>query len=219
LQPNQKIMLHQLNIFVHIVAGTLALIVGIITILKNRNIPAHRRWGTLFNYLLVVVVGTGFIGFLFFRQEPFFLMLTLISGYVGFAGFRNIQLKEKRATRIDALAASGCLVIAIIYGVYVIQAGAASNATVIYATLGALVLVTGYDLIKYFFYHRYLKKAWLYEHIYKMISACSALASAFAGNVFRDYHPYSQLGPSVAGTLLILYFIWQRSTRKPLIQM
>lgn len=204
-------MLHQLNIIVHVVAGTIAIILGIIAILKNRIVPLHRKVGTYFKYLLVIVVGTGFLGFLFFRQEPFFLMLTLIAGYVGYAGFRNIQLKENRAGKLDLVISLISLSVTIWYGSYVIHHRLVANPVVVYSTLGALIFVISYDLLKYFFLHERLKKWWLYEHIYKVISAFSAMFSAFAGNVLRDYHPYSQIGPSLICTLLIIYFIAERA--------
>ncbi|MBI3220867.1 MAG: hypothetical protein HYZ44_15235 [Bacteroidetes bacterium] len=207
-------MLHQLNIIVHVVAGSIAIVLGIIAILKNRNVLIHRKVGNYFKYLLVIVVSTGFIGFLFFRNEPFFFMLTLISGYVGYAGFRNIQLKENRATRVDVLVAFVSLGIAGWYGWYVIHFQVVTNPVVVYSTLGALVLVTVYDLVKYFFLYQRLKKWWIYEHIYKVISAFSAMVSAFAGNVLRDYHPYSQIGPSLICTILIVYFIVLRARGK-----
>ncbi len=204
-------MLHQLNIIVHVVAGSIAIILGIIAILKNRNIAIHRKVGTYFKYLLVIVVGTGLIGFLFFRQEPFFLMLTLIAGYVGYAGFRNIQLKENNAGVVDLIIAGASLGVAIWYGSYILHHRLVSNPVAVYSTLGALVFVIAYDLLKYFFLHERLKKWWLYEHIYKVISAFSAMVSAFVGNVFRDYHPYSQIGPSLICTFMIIYFIVQRA--------
>lgn len=207
-------MLHQLNIVVHVVAGTIAIILGIIAIYKNRNVPLHRKVGTYFKYLLVIVVGTGFLGFLFFRQEPFFLMLTLIAGYVGYAGFRNIQLKENRAGNLDLVISLISLSITIWYGSYVINHRLVANPVLVYSTLGALVFVISYDLLKCFFLHERLKKWWLYEHIYKVISAFSAMLSAFAGNVLRDYHPYSQIGPSLICTLLIIYFIAKRATAR-----
>ena len=48
---------------------------------------------------------------------------------------------------------------------------------------------------------------WLYEHIFKMIGAFTALLSAFSGTVFENYQPYSQFLPSVFGTLLQIGFI------------
>lgn len=204
-------MLHHINILIHVVSGSIAMIVGLLAIIYNRRVGLHRKLGRYFIYLLSIVVSTGFIGFFFFRNEPFFLMLTLIASYVGFAGFRNIQLKEKRGTAVDALMAIVLLVISLIFAWTLLKSQRLMNSSVVTSTMVALVLVTTYDLVKYFFLHQYLKGAWLYEHIYKMISAFSALVSAFTGNVLRDFHPYSQIGPSVLCTCLVVYFIAVRS--------
>lgn len=47
----------------------------------------------------------------------------------------------------------------------------------------------------------------VYEHIFKMIGAFTALLSAFSGTVFSKYQPYSQFLPSVFGTGLQIGFI------------
>jgi hypothetical protein len=203
-------MLHQVNITIHVIAGSIALLLGIVAIAYNRIIKIHRRVGRYFKYLLVVVVLTGFIGFLFFRHEPFFLMLTLIAGYVGYAGFRNIKLREQRSTLTDVWVALVCSAIAISYAWFLIYRQVGVNKIVPISTLAALVFVTTYDLVKYYWLHERLKKWWLYEHIYKVISAFSAMLSAFAGNVLTAYHPYSQLGPSLIGLMIIVYYIFQR---------
>jgi uncharacterized membrane protein len=203
-------MLHQINIGIHAFIGTLAIIIGIIAVWYNKNAIVHKKWGTYFVVLLSMVVVTGFIGFLFFRKDPFLSMLTILSGYVGYAGFRAVKLKEKKGHTIDIAIAIFSLSLGIVFIWYLTEGQDSWNVSVVLSTLIALAIVTIYDIIKYFFLFSYLKKWWLYEHIYKMISAFSALTSAFAGNVWRDFHPYSQLGPSIIGTFLIAYFIVQR---------
>lgn len=204
-------MLHQANIVIHVLTGTIAMIVGIFAIAFNRKVVIHKKLGRYFIYLLTVVVSSGFVGFLFFRNDPFLLMLTIIASYVGFAGFRNIQLKEKRGTWVDTLIAISALTTSLLYVWNLSKSPLHWNTSVVIPTLVALVLVTTYDLVKQFFLQSYLKDAWLYEHIYKMISAFSALFSAFTGNVFRSFHPYSQIGPSIICVLLIIYFIARRA--------
>jgi hypothetical protein len=206
----QKTMIHQVNIGIHAVLGTIAMVIGLFAIIYNRNVTLHKKLGRYFLYLLTVVVGTGFIGFFFFRQDPFLLMLTLIATYVGFAGFRNIKLRENRSTIWDAAVALGSLIIAAVYLWKLANSQAHWNVSVVSSTFVALGLVTSYDLIKFFFLHNYLKKWWLYEHIYKMISAFSALLSAFSGNVLRDFHPYSQILPSAFCTVMVGYFIYKK---------
>jgi len=140
-------------------------------------------------------------------------MLTLISGYTCYAGFRVIKLREKKGSWLDAIIATLILVTALVY-VFFRQEDKDWSPAVVYSILPALVLVTGYDLLKYFLLHRSLKSIWLYEHIYKMMSAFSAILSAFTGTVFPDFKPYSQVGPSAICFSLIFYFILQRASER-----
>jgi hypothetical protein len=207
-------MIHHVNLGIHILAGTVAMIIGLLAIIYNRQVAFHKKLGRYFVYLLVVVVATGFIGFLFFRNDPFLLMLTLIAGYVGYAGYRNVQLREKRGSIWDVSVALAVLSTALMYTWQLSQSQVLWNSSVILSTVIALALVTMYDLIKYFFFHSHIKGWWLYEHIYKMISAFSAMVSAFAGNTLRGFHPYSQIGPSAICMILIALFIVQRASMR-----
>lgn len=203
-------LLHTLNITLHVLAGTAALVVGLIALSARKPSAKHFRYGRLFLHLLAAVVGTGFIGLLFFRSGSFLLMLTLLAGYVGYAGYRAVRLREKRSTRLDAGAAAGALTGGVLYLFYLEKAGGNWSPQVVYSTLAALGLVTTYDLLKHFRLHAQLKAWWLYEHIYKMVSALSAILSAFTGTVLPGFKPYSQLAPSVICLWLIGFFIWRQ---------
>jgi uncharacterized membrane protein len=200
-------MVHQLNIGIHVFAGTIAMVIGLLAIIYNQKVALHKKLGRYFLYLIAIVIVTAFIGFFLFRNNPFLLMLTLLSMYVSYAGFRNVQLKERRSTIFDALVAIAVLVVSIAFVVKLSMNQATWNPSVVLPTMGALWLVTGYDLVKFLLLHPLIKKWWLYEHIYKMISAFSALVSAFSGNVLRDFHPYSQILPSVFCTMMIIWLI------------
>ena len=78
---------------------------------------------------------------------------------------------------------------------------------IIYSTVGALISIITYDFLRYFISASRYKDIWLYEHIYKMIGAFTALLAAFSGTVFFDYQPYSQFLPSILGTLLAIGFM------------
>jgi hypothetical protein len=207
-------MLHTLNISLHVLAGTVALVVGLLALAVRKPSALHFRYGRYFLYLLAVVIGTGFTGLLFFRSSSFLLMLTLGAGYDVYAGYRAVQLRQRRSTRPDALVAAGTLAVGLLYLFYLRQAGGNWAPSVVYSTLGALALVTGYDLLKHFWLHERFQSWWLYEHIYKMLSAYSAILSAFVGTVLPNFKPYSQLGPSVLCLWLIAFFIWRQAASK-----
>lgn len=207
-------MIHQANILIHVLAGTTALLVGGAALITPKYLSRHARLGRLFLYLLSVVVMTGFVGWLFFRSNNFLLMLTLLSGYVGYAGWRNVRLKEKRASAGDALMAIVALTLGVLFMLELRKQDGSWNPVVIHSTLGALGIVTVYDLTKYFWLHSRLRKWWIYEHIYKLISAFSATLAAFTGTVLPNYKPYSQILPSAFCTLLILVLIVRQARKR-----
>jgi hypothetical protein len=210
---NWSIMLHLLHpilIALHVLAGSSALIMGILTILSAKHVNRHKRYGLYFLRLLAIVVVTGLAGLLFFHANSFLLMLTLLSGYVGYAGYRTVQLRQRRSSAFDVMVAGSVLVAGAVYVGWLRQSEGNWAPSVVYSTLAALAMVTVYDLCKHFWLQERLKRLWIYEHIYKMVSAFSALLSAFIGTVLPNYKPYSQIGPSVVCVWLIVYLIWRR---------
>lgn len=208
-------MIHSINIALHVIAGTIALVIGLIALWYYQRPLQHKRFGRVFLYLVAVVVITGFTGWFFFRSNPFLLMLTLLSGYVGYAGWRTIRLRKQRGSITDAVIALVVLGIGVFYLLWLLKSDAIWSPTVIYSTLVSLIIVTVYDLIKILWLHSRLKEWWLYEHIYKMLSAFSALLSAFTGTVLPDnFKPYSQVVPSMIGVGLIVFFIAQEVNRR-----
>jgi hypothetical protein len=204
-------MIHHINIAIHIAAGFIAMVLGIIIIVQPKGTLWHSKIGRYYLYLLLVVVATGVIGWMFFRSNnPFLLMLTLLSGYNGYSGYRIVKLKDKRTANIDATIAAAALISGILFLLWIRQSTQHWSPSVIYSTLYALAFVTVYDLLKHFWLHRWIKSWWIHEHIYKMLSTFGALFSAFVGNVLRDFKPYSQIFPSALVMLLIIYFIARR---------
>ena len=196
--------LHHLNIFIHVTAGTAALVTGLIAIgVRNRR-TVHIRFGRYFMWMMVLVIATALLGVLVFGRHSFLLIITLLSGYTCFSGIRAIRLKGRHPRPLDygaAIAVTAGAMYGTISGMYWAPA-------VTYSTIGALFLVTAYDLTKGFFPADFLKQAAVYEHVYKMISSLSGLASAFAGTVLPQFKPYSQLLPSALGVAgIIVIFI------------
>lgn len=207
-------MIHSINVFIHVSAGSLALLLGLLAIFSFRRDGRHKLFGRGFSYLMVIVVTTSFIGWLFFRPDPLLLMLTLLSGYVTYSGFKAITRRVERSSTYEAALALAVLSSAIVYLGWMHLSYTTWSKSVVLSAVVAIILVTGYDIAKHFWLHRQLKDWWLYEHIYKMISGFSAILSAFTGTVFPNSKPYSQLAPSVVCTLLAVSFIAWYAKRK-----
>lgn len=203
-------ILHSVNILIHVLAGILSLFLGFCAIAVIKGGKKHILFGRYFSFLVSIVILTGLIGVFIYQRNTFLLIITLLSGYNCFSGVRVIRLRGKAPESLDYLIPALVLASALYYLYYISTIGMYWAPSVTYSTIIALFLVTGYDLSKIFMPKAFLIKSYIYEHIYKMVSALVALASAFAGTVFPNYTPYSQLLPSVIGlTYIIATFINQ----------
>ncbi len=210
--------LHRTNIIIHVIIGTIALMLGLIIILQKKGGEKHRKMGRWFLILLSVVILTALLGSFVFKANPFLLVLTLVAGYNGYSGFRTLQTKSNTPVPLDILVALATLGSGIFFLYYMESIGMIWAPVIIYSTVGYLFLIIGYDLTRYLIPKNKYGNLWFYEHIYKMISAFTALLAAATGNILPDYKPYSQFLPSIFGTCLaigfILYFYRKESIRR-----
>jgi uncharacterized membrane protein len=200
-------LLHKANLIVHISSGSLALLLGTFILLRSKSGPLHRNSGRIFLVLLGIVVFTGLFGAIVFRRNGFLLVITFLSGYMGYSGFRCIRKRSNLPATLDVLMAISGLLAVSLFIWYFNTVGMMWSPVIIYSTLGYLGMAAGYDLLRYLLSTAFYGRLWLYEHILKMISAFSALLSAFSGTVLPKYQPYSQFLPSVFGALLAVSFI------------
>ncbi|KFF74367.1 hypothetical protein HX13_09295 [Chryseobacterium sp. P1-3] len=198
--------LHLSNIVVHVISGTIALIVGFLILFKTKGTPLHVKLGTLFIYCMIVVVTTGAFGVIVFKRNLFLLLITVLAAYNTYSGFRVLKEKSNRFYLKDLLAMLGALTIALVFVYYLKFIGFYWNPVVIYSGVGYLLLVVSYDVFRYCIPASRYGNLWRYEHSSKMISAMGALLSAFIGTLLPDYKPYSQILPSLVMILIMIFF-------------
>jgi len=197
---------HSANIILHVTAGSAALLLGTIALASKKGKSTHNKSGRLFLLCLLMVIATGLIGVLVFGRNTFLLVITLLSAYQGFSGYRIIKTKSNKPAAADIIIALTTLCSAAYFMYYFKKIGMIWNPVIIYSTIGWLLTIILYDFLRYLIPAQTYKRTWLYEHIVKMIGAFSAITSAFTGTVFPGYQPYSQFLPSVLGTLLMIGF-------------
>lgn len=207
-------IVHHINIAIHVLAGTLALIAGFTSVIARKGGKQHIRFGWYFTRMVGVVIVTALIGVFVFKRNNFLLVITLLSFYDCFSGLRALKLNGGKPKTYDYIIPVIVMASALYYIYYISTIGMYWNPSVTYSTIGALFVITIYDLCKFLIPVPVLKKARMYEHTYKMVSALIAITSAFSGTVFPNYKPYSQLIPSLFGfAYIIATFI--RLSRKP----
>lgn len=199
--------LHRLNILIHVAFGTLALLVGLVPMLTAKGGPAHTRAGRWFLGLAAVVLTTAVLGLAVFNFRPFLTVVVMLSVYQAYSGYRALRTRATGPTLSDGAFSAVFLLGAAAFLVLLPRIALVWSPVVMYSTLGTLLAMTVYDLSRFWWRARWRRGAWLYEHIWKMMSTYSALLSAFTGTVLGAYQPYSQFLPSVLGTGVALGFM------------
>lgn len=198
---------YSINVAIHVMFGTAALIAGIIALRAIKGGRVHKKAGIFFLSFLCLVVLTGLAGIFFFKVNLFLLVITLLSFYQGYSGYRVLQHKEKGPSVMDAVVTVLTVASAIYFLYYISKAGFVWSPVVIYSTLGWLGIITMYDFCRYLIPEKKYQQVWIYEYIIKMIGTYSAILSAFIGTVLPvSFQPFSQVIPSALGSLLIIAF-------------
>ena len=207
-------LVHKINIAIHVAAGSFALIIGLIAIIASKGKKLHRLTGRLFLILMSVVIITGLIGVFVFGRNTFLLVITVLSGYMAFSGYRVIKAKSNIPKFTDIFVCLLSLVTVLYFLYYFKSIGMIWSPVIVYSTVGYLFLMIIYDLGRYLIPARKYANLWIYEHIVKMVGAFGGLLSAFSGTVFPQYQPYSQFMPSILCTLIEIGFIIAVYNRK-----
>ncbi len=202
---------HIASIGLHVLAGSAAIGVGVKQLLAEKGGPKHTQTGRWFALIFSVVIATAVLGLTFFHFRGFLSLLTISAAYSCFAGYRVALLSGSKPRLLDntvsVLALAGGLIL--VLSIETVLATSNMPKTPVYIAVGSLSAMCVYDLVRNFLSFQQLQRYWLAEHIYKMIGAWAALASAAAGNVLPQYGAFAQLTPSVMGLIFAIAFIYR----------
>lgn len=211
--------MHEANIVIHVLSGTIALLLGVAALLSKKGTSIHLSSGRYFLGFMSIVIFTGLVGVFVFGRNSFLLVVTILAGYNAFSGYRVLKFKSNAPKNLDMALALVSLLVVAYYLYYFKSIGMIWNPVIIYSTVGALLFVVAYDFLRYLIPGAKYKKnkIWIYEHIYKLTSAFGGLLAAFTGTVLDQYQPYSQILPSVFSISIILgfsFYVYKYGLRK-----
>ncbi len=205
---------HLINISLHVGTGVIAMAIGFWLLAKAKGTLAHRRGGRLFVWFTLLVCASAAIGNIFFRFMPLFAVLTVLVLYQLLSGWHVVYTKAAGPNRVDIFLCLGAAAWAGALIPLTLAKGASeSGLGVVYSSLGTLLVLIAYDLLRWLFPARWHATLWRYEHIYKLVASLFAMLSAAAGNVLPNAQPWSQLMPSALGIACITWFFWREYRR------
>lgn len=196
---------HLLNLGVHILAGSAAIVLGLYLLGKPKDPIHHRRRGRVFVLLTGVVCLSAAIGNAVFRFMPLFAVLTVLVSYQLLSGWHVIYTRASGPDRFDAGLLLGAVAITatLVSRLFAEGAMVGAAASVMVSTLAAIAILLAYDAARWLFPRRWHAALWRYEHVYKILGCLFGMLSAAVGNTVRAGQPWSQLAPSVLGMIAV----------------
>jgi hypothetical protein len=202
----------RIALWIHVLAGTVALLVAPGALLTVKGGPAHRRWGKIYFWAMTVVAVTA-VGVGYWRSRVFLVLVAVFSFYAALSGYRVLYRKRpelgQRATTFDwisavltLLASSALMVMGILQ-----PSPTWRRLSVVAVVLGTIGLALAARDVRAFLKPPRDRNAWWYHHMTSMIASYIAAVTAFSVVNFT-FLPLTAkwLWPTMISTPAI--FIW-----------
>lgn len=206
----------------HITAGLLAVVAGIVPILSRKGSRLHRLSGRVFAWLMgILLAGAWLMTAIHFNA--YFLALSATASMALFSGVRVLRRKRPDLRRDDRAKPLDWAFTLLVVGigawilVLVVTGRTGSTAPVAASLAYGALLYGGWDLWRF---ARptdwpFSPELWTYEHLAKMVGAYGAVLAAFSGNFMTFLPtPWSQLWPSLLLQPLVIGWIALMIVRK-----
>ena len=199
--------------WIHIAAGTVALMLAPLAMLTVKGGRAHRRWGKIYFWSMAAVAATAVVMALW-RPKIFLALLAVFSFYMAFSGYRTLGRKRpaqgQGPTALDWTAALLTFAVSAVMAVLgLIRPGEAwQRLGIVPVVFGALgMILAGLDIGK-FVRPPTDRNAWWFAHMGGMLGSYIATVSAFSVVNFTFLPTAARwLWPTVIGTPLIVVWI------------
>lgn len=180
----------KLLVIIHVSAGILSLISGLMAIIAKKGGKLHRKVG-MFYFVSMLVIFITAIGIVVFVQFNFFLLvIAVFSFYMCFTGYR--ALKRKLPNQVNwldkslAYAAFFFGIALIGYGAYISWRTKNYNNLILPLVFGFFLSSNSYKDIKHFKKKSYERLWWWFHHLNFMLTSFIACITAFlVNNIYK----------------------------------
>lgn len=211
-------------LWIHVLAGTLALVVAPIALVTAKGGVTHRRWGKVYFWAMAVVAATA-IMVAYWRSILFLMLTAVFSFYAALSGYRVLFRKRpdlgQRPSALDWVAAGITLAASTLLVLLGITKPTPrfqelSTVAVVFGMVG--LSLSGLDVWR-FLQPPAEKMAWWYKHMTNMVGSYIAAVTAFSVVNFHFLPTTLRwLWPTMIGTPLIAIWIAyyrMRFSKKP----
>jgi hypothetical protein len=194
-------------LIIHASAGGFALLSGLIAIFTKKGRKAHIRSGQIYFWSMFTVIITGLIvGW--YRNNLFLQAIAIFSFYMAFTGKRVLRNKKEITPKaidwfVNILGISVALSM-VFFGIMVLLKVGFAGIAPMLLVFGLLLLAMTVGDLRKMITKKFVKNAWLFDHISRMSGSFIATSTAFLlVNVSFDPAWVMWLLPTAIGTPLI----------------
>jgi len=197
-------------LILHIVAGSVALICGSLSMIARKGKSVHKKSGIIF-FCAMVIVAASAIFLSVVKQSWFLFCVGIFVFYQTYSGLRAIRNKDLRHNFLDVL----IILMAFANGIAMLISG-----EIVLMVFGGITFLLMFTELKVFIANRknepLPKLSWLTKHIGMMVGSYIGTFTAFLV-VNIQFQPgwVIWLAPTVVFVPLMQYWTW-KFTKKPL---
>ena len=210
-------------LIIHIAAGVISLVTGLISILSLKGGKVHKKSGKIYFYSMTIVFVTAII-IASYRFNRFLFLIAFLSYYSVFTGVRKLRLKNLHKNQkpkwydwtagiINGIANLFFIGLGIYYS---IENGFFSGGALLSVGFGIGGLLISYVNLKPFIIKPNKSYHWYLSHIGNMFGGYIATSTAFLSTLISKYeimNPFLGFAlPSIIGVPLLIY--WMNKTEK-----
>ena len=210
--------LHHMNIALHIVAGSFAVLLGAGQLVLAKGGPAHRRRGVAALVIMSLAVAAAIAGAIVFRGMVDLMGVSFLVGYQLYSASRTLKLRKGGRLISDVAPAllifgAGIVLVSLTY----LGAPVAWSAPKVFATAFGLAFYGGYDALRIFHPLGLRPQIARAEHAFKMTSLVFAFGGVGVTTLLHDQTALTPLSFSAIGLLAAAaaaWGAWPRAARK-----
>jgi hypothetical protein len=171
------------DLYLHIAAGTVALITGFIAMVAPKGSIPHRKAGQFYYWAMATICLTALIRFRLTPSMMFLTTIAIFSFYLNFSGRRILAFKNKETQyqAIDWIIAYFALICGFLMGVscvYFFQQS--TTLSILFAFFGIFCIsISRNDILRFQGKIEVEKMHWFFHHIGRMMGSYSATVTAF----------------------------------------
>ena len=205
-------------LIIHIAAGFISLVTGLISILSLKGGKIHKKSGKIYFYSMTIVFVTAII-IASYRFNRFLFLIAFLSYYSVFAGVRKLRLKNLHKNQkpkwfdwtagiFNGIANLFFIGLGIYYS---IENGFFSGGALLSVGFGIGGLLISYVNLKPFIIKPNKSYHWYLSHIGNMFGGYIATSTAFLSTLISKYeimNPFLGFAlPSIIGVPVLIYWI------------